>query len=297
MRNLIRSFCLLASLLALAEPARSAEGTLEKIAKTGKITLGYRDAEPPFSYKTKDGAIIGFSMDLCQRVVEGVKRHLKLDTLEVEYVLATPATRFILVKTGKIDIECAATTNNAERRKTVAFSYPDFLTASQFVTRREDDIKSIADLAGRTVTSTSGTVNIDQINALNKERKLNIAVVPTKTNEEAFALVVSGKASAFVMDGILLAAMVANTPNPSKYQLSDDMLSKPEPYGLMIRRGDEAFKTVVNDTLHQLFTGGEIEPLYAKWFTSPIPPDGMNLNLPMSPVLKQAFAHPMEFMD
>lgn len=298
MRNLALTLCTLpAMLLPPAAMAESAGNTLKTIAETGTIRLGYREAEPPFSYKTPDGKVIGFSMDLCNRVVDSVKEQLKLDNLKVEHVLATPATRFILVKSGKIDIECAATTNNAERRKTVAFSYPHFQTATQFVSRRDDGIKTVEDLAGRSVASASGTVNIEQLNALNREKKLNIGVMPTKTNEESFELVVSGRASAFVMDGILLAAMIAETPDPNKYVLSAETLSKPEPYGLMLRRGDDEFKKLVDATLKQVFTSPEIETLYAKWFTSPIPPEGMNLNLPMSPDLKQAFADPKDYLE
>jgi glutamate/aspartate transport system substrate-binding protein len=286
-----------ASLLIPADLAHSQESTLKKIAETGTITLGYREAEPPFSYKTPDGKVMGFSIDLCNLLVEGIRTHLNLNTIKVEKILATPATRFILVKTGKIDIECAATTNNAERRKMVAFSYPHFQTATQFVTRSADNITRMDDLAGRSVASASGTVNIEQLNAINRDRKLNIGVIPTKTNEEAFYLVVSGRASAFVMDGILLAAMVAESGDPAKYRLSEETLSKPEPYGLMIRHGDAEFKEVVNATLREAFSTPALEALYKKWFMSPIPPSGMNLNLPMSPALREAFNDPKEYLD
>lgn len=271
--------------------------TLAKIASTGAIAVGYREAEPPFSYKTPDGTVMGFSIDLCNLVVAGVKRHLKLDEIRLDYVPATPATRFVLLKSGKIDIECAATTNNAERRRIAFFSYPHFQTATRFVTRSADDIVTIDDLSGHSVASASGTVNIQQLNTLNREKKLNIGVIPTKTIEESFALVVSGRASAFVMDGILLAALVAQTGDSSKYRLSDDTLSEPEPYGLMIRYGDEEFKAVVNATLKEVFTSPAIEVLYNKWFMSPIPPEGMNLNLPMSPELRNAFANPEEYQE
>ncbi|NKN38504.1 amino acid ABC transporter substrate-binding protein [Agrobacterium sp. a22-2] len=298
MRNLTLTLCILPCLLLpVAARAETTESTLAKIARTGTIALGYREAEPPFSYKTPDGQIIGFSMDLCHRVVEGIKAHLKLDTLKTEYVAATSATRFVLVKSGKIDVECAATTNNAERRKIVGFSYPHFATATQFVTRRADNIQTIDDLAGRSVAAASGTVNIDQLNTINREKQLNIGVMPTKTNNEAFELVASGRASAFVWDGILLAAMIAQSPDPSKFALSDELLSKLEPYGLLLRHGDDEFKTVVNATLESIFTSPEIDTLYAKWFTAPIPPDGMNLNLPMAQALKQAFAAPKEYME
>lgn len=298
MRRLALILCLfLCLLLPTNGIAQSPKSTLQKIAETGTITLGYRDAEPPFSYKTPDGKILGFSIDLCNRLADRIKQYLKLDKLNVEYVLAQPATRFILVRNGTIDIECAATTNNAERREIVAFSYPHFQTATQFVTRRKDGIETIEDLAGRSVASASGTVCIDQLNAINREKKLNIAVMPTKTNEEAFKLVVSGRASAFVMDGILLAAMIAETTDPSKYILSAETLSRPEPYGLMIRRDDQEFKSVVDAILKQVFTSPEMETLYAKWFTSPIPPKGMNLNLPMSPTLREAFSNPKDYQE
>lgn len=298
MRNVIAALCSLPTLfLATSATADSSNDTLKTIASSGVIRLGYREAEPPFSYKTPDGQVRGFSIDLCNMVVEKVRAHLKRNDLKVEYVRATPATRFILVKSGKIDMECAATTNNAERRKTVAFSYPHFQTATQFVSRRAENVKNLTDLAGRTVASASGTVNIEQLNAANRSQKLNIAVMPTKTNEESFQLVVSGRASAFVMDGILLAAMIAETPDPSTYVLSSQTLSNPEPYGLMLRRDDEAFKSLVNSTLKTVFTSPDIETLYAKWFTSPIPPDGMNLNLPMSADLRRAFADPKEYLE
>ncbi|MGG2474818.1 amino acid ABC transporter substrate-binding protein, partial [Rhizobium sp. BR5] len=277
-------FCLLLTCFvpATALQAAGESDTLRRIAKTAKIRIGYREAEPPFSYQLPDGEVTGFSTDLCRAISEDIRKQLKLDKLEIEYVKATPATRFILVRSGKIDIECAATTNNSERRKIVDFSYPNFMTATQFLSRKQDNLKSLADLAGRSVTSASGTVNIEQLNAVNRQKNLNISVMPTKTNEEAFELVVAGKASAFVMDGILLAALAATSEKPDLYALSEETLSAPEPYGLVFRRNDPAFKAAVNESLRHIFTGPAIYDLYEKWFTKPIPPNGMNLNLPMT---------------
>jgi glutamate/aspartate transport system substrate-binding protein len=276
--------------------AASQEATLDKIARTRTITLGYREAEPPFSFRTSIG-VSGFSDDLCREIAKDIKSHLKLNDLKISYKSSTTATRFILVRSGEIDLECTATTNNAERRKIVDFSYPHFLTATQFVSRREDNLKNSSDLAGRSVTSTSGTINIMQLNALNQDRKLNIAVLPTKTNEEAFDLLVQRKAAAFVMDGVLLAALVARSKEPSRYVLSSELLSRPEPYGLMMRRDDAAFKAVVNEALARIYKSGQITAIYAKWFTSPTAPSGINLNLPMSAALKEAYARPVEYTD
>lgn len=297
MRRFLPTMLALAGLAPLPAVADDTGSTLEKIAKTGVIAIGYREAEPPFSYKTPEGKIIGFSMDLCKEVVEAVKQHLKLDEVKVEYVVATSATRFVLVKSGRIDIECAATTNNAERRKIVGFSYPHFTTATQYMTRREDAVARIEDLAGRSVAAASGTVNIEQLNTINRDKQLNIGVIPTKTNSESFDLVDNGRAAAFVWDGILLAAMIAQAPEPEKFTLSQETLSPPEPYGLLVRHGDETFRAVVNDALKQLFTSPRIDEIYKTWFMSPIAPDGMNLNLPMSTSLKAAFDAPTDYLD
>ena len=142
----------------------------------------------------------------------------------------------------------------------VGFSYPHFTTATQYMTRRADQITRIEDLAGRSVAAASGTVNIDQLNAINREKQLNIGVIPTKTNSEAFDLVDNGRAAAFVWDGILLAAMIARSPDPEKFVLSQETLSPPEPYGLLVRRGDEEFRSVVNAALRDVFTSRQIAP-------------------------------------
>lgn len=185
-------FCLFLTCFAPVSALQAADegDTLQQIAKTAKIRIGYREAEPPFSYQLPNGEVTGFSTDLCRAISEDIRRKLNLDKIELEYVKATPATRFILVRSGQIDIECAATTNNSERRKIVDFSYPNFMTATQFLSRKQDNLKSLADLAGRSVTSASGTVNIEQLNAVNRAKNLNISVMPTKTNEEAFDLVI-----------------------------------------------------------------------------------------------------------
>ncbi|MGV8854478.1 MAG: amino acid ABC transporter substrate-binding protein [Devosia sp.] len=291
----------LALLSAITLPAMAAPpdlgGTLEKINETGIVSIGYRQGEPPFSYQDADGSIMGFSIDLCQRIVARIRTELDRDDIAISFVEATPATRFILVKTGAIDLECAATTNNAERRDMVAFSYPHFMTATHVMTRSADHIESLRDLAGHTVASASGTVNIEQLNALNREQNLNIAVIPTKSTAEAFEMVVSGRVSAFVTDGILLAAKIAETPDPSLYALSDFTLSRSEPYGLLLKRGDAAFKSIVDETLRDIYVSGEIAVIYAKWFTSPIPPNGINLNLPMSTDMVEAFRSPVEYLQ
>jgi len=282
---------------SFAAAAESATDTLAKIAATRTITIGYREAAAPFSYQQPDGSIIGYSIDLCLKIAESVQKHLGLDSLKVDYVVSSAATRFVLVKSGKVDLECTTTTNNAERRQQVDFAYPHFITATRFVSLKKNDIDSITDLAGRSVVSTTGTVNVEQLNSLNRNLGLNIQVLLAKQHAEAFAMVESGKAYAFVMDGILLADLVASSKKPADFALSTDTFGPPEPYGIMLPRGDAAFKSVVDGTLQQIYTGNDIKAIYAKWFLSPIPPDGRNLNLPMSPAIEAAFRAPAEYRD
>ncbi len=280
-------------------PAATAaeEGTLDKIARTKTITIGYRSDEVPFAYRTPDGAAVGYTVELCNRIADHVRATLNLDTINIDYVLATAATRFLLIKTGKIDLECSATTNNAERREQVAFSYPHFITATRFVAKKSSNLREIKDLAGRTVASTTGTVNIEQLQERNRADKLNISIMLAKQNIEGFSFVENNRASAFVMDGVLLAANVAFSKAPQEYMISSETFGPPEPYGILLRKNDEPFRAVVNDALRTIFVSGEIDEIYNRWFMSPLPPDGRNFNLPMSSELKSAFRDPKEYLQ
>jgi glutamate/aspartate transport system substrate-binding protein len=272
-------------------------GTLDKIARTKTISIGFREDEIPFAYRSADGGAIGYTVELCDYIAQHIRTQLKLDKIDTNYVIATAATRFLLIKTGKIDLECSATTNNAERREQVSFSYPHFITATRFVAKKSSNVKSIKDLAGRTVASTTGTVNIDQLQTINRTDNLNISVMLARQNSDGFAFVETNKATAFVMDGVLLAAQVAFSKSPNDYMISSETFGPPEPYGILMRKGDGPFNTIVNDALRQLFVSGEINRIYDKWFMSPIPPDGRNFNLPMSPELQAAFRDPKEYMQ
>tara|TARA_R110002020_G_scaffold416251_4_gene625554 strand:+ start:475 stop:1377 length:903 start_codon:yes stop_codon:yes gene_type:complete len=277
--------------------AQAPASTLARIAETGTLRIGYSPDAAPFSYLDADGNVVGYSIDLCGRVAQSLQRQLGLDKLDVLYVRRTPSDRVALLQSGEIDIECVASTNNAERRKSVAFSYPHFVTAVRFVALKDGGPRFLADLKGRSVASTSGTTVIGEINAISRQQNLNIALMPAIDHETGFGLMATGRVSAFVMDGILLSNLVANADNPGLYQLSQDTVGPPEPYGLMMRRDDVAFKDAVNAILRQIFTDGEIEPIYDKWFTSPIVPRGVNLELPISEVLAAAFANPVEVGD
>lgn len=282
---------------SLTGASASDSPTLDKIKASKTINIGHREDEIPFSYRTPDGQVTGYSVEICRYVADHIRDVLKLDHLDLAYVPATTATRFLLVKSGKIDLECSATTNTAERRGLVDFSYPHFITATRFVSKTSSNLHSIRDLSGRTVASTTGTINIEQLQNRNREEKLNISVLLAKVNSEGFAMVENNRASAFVMDGVLLAAQVAFSSAPGSYSISAETFGPPEPYGILMPKGDEAFKTLVNEALRELYVGGEINRIYEKWFMSPVPPEGRNFNLPLSQELKTAFSEPKEYLQ
>src|ERR1700743_1573543 len=282
-------FALAAAFGASQAGAEELTGTLKNIKETGAITLGFRDSSIPFSYLDDSQKPIGYAMDICYKVVDAVKKELKLDKLEVKLNPVTSATRIPLLANGTVDLECGSTTNNAERQKQVWFTNTHFLTASRFVSKKASNIKSIDDLKGKSVVSTSGTTNIKQLNEANAARNLGINIIPAKDHAEAFLMVETDRAVAFVMDDILLASLVAGSKEPDAYVISTDAFSKPEPYGIMLRKDDPAFKKVVDGATAALYQSGEGQKLYDKWFMQKIPPKGLNLNTPIGAELKKAF--------
>ncbi len=295
-----RATAVIAAALALASLPSGAQeltGTLKKIKETGAIALGFRDSSVPFSYLDDKQQPIGFAMDICYKIVDAVKAELKLDKLEVKLNPVTSATRIPLIANGTVDLECGSTTNNADRQKQVAFANTHFLTASKFVSKAANKIDKIEDLKGKTIVSTSGTTNIKQANEANTDKKLGMTIMPAKDHAEAFLIVETDRAAAFVMDDIILASLVAGSKEPAAYHISTDALSKPEPYGIMLRRDDPAFKKVVDAATTKLYTSPEGKALYDKWFTKPIPPKNINLNLPMDASMQKAFSKPSDSPD
>jgi len=272
-------------------------GTLKKIKETGSITLGFRESSVPFSYLDDKQQPVGFAMDICNKIVEGVKKELKLDKLEVKLNPVTSATRIPLMANGTIDLECGSTTNNVERQKQVWFTNTHFLTASRYVTKKASNINKIDDLKGKTIVSTSGTTNIKQATEANAAKNLGMTILPAKDHAEAFLIVETDRAVAFVMDDILLASLVAGSKTPAAYKISEDAFSLPEPYGIMLRKDDAAFKKVVDAATSALYKSPEGVAIYTKWFTQPIPPKGLNLNVPMSAQMKKQFATPSDSPD
>jgi glutamate/aspartate transport system substrate-binding protein len=294
--GLVSGLALTAALCASGVQAEELTGTLKSIKETGAITLGYRDSSIPFSYLDDNQKPVGFAMDICYKIVDAVKKELKLNKLEVKLNPVTSSTRIPLLANGTIDLECGSTTNNAERQKQVSFAPTHFLTASRFVSKKTNKINSIDDLKGKTVVSTAGTTNIKQLTEANAARNLGVTIVPAKDHAEAFLMVETDRAAAFVMDDILLASLVAGSKEPDAYVISKDAFSLAEPYGIMLRKDDPAFKKLVDAATAAIYTG-EGQKLYDKWFMQKIPPKGLNLNAPISPELKAQFAKPSDSPD
>ena len=288
---------LAATVFAGTANAEELTGTLKNIKESGAITLGFRDSSIPFSYLDDSQKPVGFAMDICYKIVDAVKKELKLDKLDVKLTPVTSSNRIPLLANGTIDLECGSTTNNAEREKQVSFTNTHFLTASRYVSKKSGNIGKIDDMKGKSIVSTAGTTNIKQLTEANAARNLGINIIAAKDHAEAFLMVETDRASAFVMDDILLASLVAGSKDPSIYTMSTDAFSKPEPYGIMLRKDDPAFKKVVDAATAAVYTSGEGQKLYDKWFTQKIPPKGLNLNTPIGPELKHEFAKPSDSPD
>jgi len=290
--------CLVSTALC-AGPAAAQEltGTLKNIKDTGAITLGFRDSSIPFSYLDDNQKPIGYAMDICYKIVDAVKKELKLDKLEVKLNPVTSSTRIPLLATGTIDLECGSTTNNADRQKQISFTNTHFLTATRYVSKKASKLETIDDLKGKSVASSSGTTNIKQLTEANAARNLGINIIPAKEHAESFLMVETDRAVAVVLDDILLASFVAGSKDPDAYVMSKDAFSKPEPYGIMLRKDDPDFKKVVDAATAALYKSPDGLKLYDKWFTQKIPPKGLNLNVPIGSELKNEFAKPSDSPD
>jgi ABC-type amino acid transport substrate-binding protein len=272
------------SLLALAVPAWVAAqpaSTLDKVKQSGQITLAYRESSIPFSYLDDKAQPIGFAYDICMKIVDQVKKATGHPDLKVNLQAVTSANRIPLLQNGTIDIECGSTTNNSERGKQVQFAINYFYTGTRFLVKAGTNIKSIEDLKGKTIVSTTGTTNYKILRNLNEEKKLGMDLLGAKDHADAALMVETGRAVAFGMDDILLYGLRASSQNPASLAVVGDPIQV-EPYGIMLRRDDPAFKKLVDDTLAGMMKSGEFTKLYTKWFQSPIPPKGINLNAPMS---------------
>lgn len=277
---------LMMALLLTAGLASTANAqTLKKVADSNKITVAYRESSIPFSYLIGSSKAVGFSVELTEAIVDDVRKSVKKPNLEVAYMPVTSQNRIPLLVNGTYDLECGSTTNNSARGKDVAFGINHFYTGTRLLTKKTSGVKNYADLAKKTVVSTTGTTNSQVIRKYNADNKLDMQIILGKDHDDSLLLVENDRAVAFAMDDILLFGLIANSKNPASLDVVGDALQV-EPYSCMLRKDDPEFKKLVDGTIARLMKSGEFGKLYDKWFMSPIPPKGVNLNLPMSAELK-----------
>lgn len=291
----MKSTRLFAALLCfvVSMPVLAAEltGTLKKIKDSRSITLGHRESSIPFSYYDDQQNVIGYSQDLMLKIVDAIQREVKIDKLAIKMLPVTSQNRISLVQNGTVDLECGSTTNNTERQKQVAFSNSFFVIGTRLLTKKTSGIRDFPDLAGRNVVTTAGTTSERLLRKMNAEKKMRMNIISAKDHGEAFLTLETGRAVAFMMDDALLYGEIAKAKKPALWAVVGTPQSF-EPYGCMMRKGDPQFKKVVDDALAKVMRSPEITKIYNRWFKSPIPPKGLNLNFPISAEVAKLFKNP-----
>lgn len=268
-------------------------GTLRKIKDSGTIQIGARDSQIPFSYKlSADSAPIGFTNDICLKIVDAVKAKLGLPKIEVRYTMLNSTNRIPLLQNGTVDLDCATTTNTTQRQQQVDFAPSHFVTNITAAVKKSSGINALPDLNGKNVATVSGSTSIQLLRGARKNGTIEVNEIAGKDTSDGFLLLSTGRADAYVLDDVQLAGMIASAPNPGDYKILTKESLRQEPYGIMLRKDDPEFKALVDETVTGLMKSGAIEQLYAKWFLSPIPPRNANLNFPMTDAVREIYKNP-----
>ena len=266
---------------------------LDRIRARGRIVLAHRESSVPFSYLTPDGHPVGYAMDLCQKVVEAVRKQLALKHLDVGYLPVKPADRIAAIAEGRADLECGSTTNNAERRQKVAFTVPHYITGARYAVRADSPINELGQFENRKLVSTAGTTPLKAVEQANHERLLHINLLTAPDHAKAMDMVAKGEADGFVMDDVLLYGLISSQPDPAKFKVVGKFLTI-EPLAIMLSRDDAGFKHVVDEEMRRLILSGEAQGIYDRWFTKPIPPRNVALNMPMNYLLRDFWKYPSD---
>jgi ABC-type amino acid transport substrate-binding protein len=267
--------------------------TLAKIKETQTITIANREASLPFSYLDANKKPVGYAVDLCLKIADAIKHELKLPQLNVVFVTVTPSNRVQTIVDGKADLECGSTTNNVERRKQVAFTIPHFISGTRMLVRTDSGINNWVDLRGKRVVTTKGTTTVKLLNDRDKVRSLDLKLLEGHDHDESFAMVEKRQAEAFAMDDALLFGLRGTAKNPADFQIVGDLMST-EPYAIMMRKDDPAFKALVDREMARIIGEGELNKVYDKWFMKPIPPKGITLNMPMGFLFRDSLRFPTD---
>ncbi|PJG55942.1 amino acid ABC transporter substrate-binding protein [Bradyrhizobium forestalis] len=298
--TIIKALATATAVVCLLSNPAMAQGAsrLDKIRESGSISLGYPETSVPFAYLDDNQKPIGYTVEICEHVVQAIKTALKLPKLETRYTPITSATRLQLLANGTIDLECGNTTNNLERHKLVAFSPTIFVAQVVLVARKDGgvDVNDPASFRGKAIAAQAGGQTFKVITLINAKNNLGITVVPAKDTAETFLMLSSGRAAGTANDDGLAYATVASSRTPDDFLIGSKSLEL-APYGIVEPKDDPAFKKVVDEAVIDLMKNGRIAALYDKYFNSPIPPHGLNLKFPMSAALKRALANPTDSGD
>jgi glutamate/aspartate transport system substrate-binding protein len=276
---------------ALAQTSEGLSPTLARIKNAHVVHLGYRESSPPFSFLDQANRPIGYSLELCEAVVEEIGVEVDDPNLKIEYVKVTSDDRIQAVLQNKIDLECGSTTANSDRAKQVAFSPLMFVAGTKLMVPKASSVQSVTDLKGKTVVVTKGTTNEQAMHGADKKFSLGLSIVTSTDHEQSYQMLADGKADAFATDDILLYGLIARHKSQDKFRVTGDYLSY-DPYGIMFRKGEPQLSAVVERAFRKLGSNHDLIPLYNKWFVGRLP-TGERLNVAISPQLEEAF-HSMD---
>jgi ABC-type amino acid transport substrate-binding protein len=282
------------SATAVASPSPAPQPpTLQKIRSTGVVTLAHRESSIPFSYLDANRRPVGYAIELCERVVEAIRRELRMPNLRTEYVMVTAAQRIPSLLEGKADLECGNTTNTAARRKQVAFSVTHYFAGGRLLVRADSGVQRLADLLRRTIVVNKGSTHATNLNAAIDIGIFSARLIEAADATEAMAALQNGTANAYLHDDIVLASLRANTMSPRDWAVVGEFTSV-EPLAVMMRRDDPEFKRLVDITLTHVMIDGQIRDIWRRWFESPIPPNGVNLNVAMNALMRDQVRFPTD---
>ena len=282
------------AVLALAAGTASAQAndTLAKIKSSGTVNLGVRDSSG-LAFTIGGGKYVGFHTEMAEHIVDDLKKVTGNPNLKINYQVITSQNRIPLLQNGTIDFECGSTTNNLTRQKDVAFAVTTYVEEVRMAVKANSGIKSIKDLAGKTVATTTGTTSVQTLRKNERANGIDFKEVMGKDHADSFLLLESGRADAFVMDGSILAANIAKSKSPKDYAIVGEVLSV-EPIACMLRKDDPKMKEALDNSIKRQIKDGSLAKLYDKWFMQPIPPNNVSLNMPLSESNKAAWANPTD---
>lgn len=281
---------LVAALVGAASAVPAQAQTIDKVKKSGEITMGVRESSSPLSYTLGAGQFTGYHVDVCLAIIDNMKKATG-GNIKINYTPVTSQNRIPLLQNGTVDIECGSTTNNATRQKDVSFALTTFVTEVRTAVKANSGITSISQLNGKSLATTTGTTSVQTLRKHERANNVDFKEIYGKDHSDSFLLLETGRADAFVMDDNILAGLIATAKNPADYKIVGEVLSV-EPIAIMIRKDDPAMKKLADDTIVGMMKSGALEKLYAKWFIAPIPPKNTSVNLPIGATLKTLFTAP-----